>query len=65
ESVGFRYGDLASMSARYNPAKLRAGYNTVDGEEIYYFPNPALGLWAYAERFRAAQQDSALESISK
>ena len=64
ESVGFRYGDLASMRARYNPAKLRAGYNTVDGEEIFYCPNPALGLWASAERFRAAQQDSAAESIS-
>jgi hypothetical protein len=64
ESVGFRYGDLASMSARYDPAKLRPGYNTVDGEEIFYFPNPALGLWAAKERFRAACEDQAIESVS-
>ncbi|HSU29765.1 MAG TPA: lactate racemase domain-containing protein [Bryobacteraceae bacterium] len=64
ESVGFQYGDLASMSARYDPAKLRHGYNTVDGEEIFYFPNPALGLWASSERFHAAREDHAIESIS-
>ena len=25
--------------------------NTVDGEEIYYIPNPALGLWINREKF--------------
>jgi hypothetical protein len=33
------------MAAKYNPAVLHDGYNTVDGEEIYYVSNPALGLW--------------------
>ena len=29
------------------------GYNTVDGEEIYFIPNPALGLWINREKFNA------------
>jgi len=46
EGVGFRYADLKSALARYNPAKLKDGFNTLpDGEEIYYISNPALGLW--------------------
>ena len=41
------------MAAKYDPAKLKYGYNTVDGEEIYFIPNPALGLWIDRERFNA------------
>ena len=51
EAVGFEYGDLTSMLARYNPQKLHHGYNCVDGEEIFFVPNPGLGLWAYRGRF--------------
>ena len=52
ESVGFGYGDLASMTKRYDPSRLADGYNTMpDGEEIFYIPNPALGLWAHRSRF--------------
>ena len=52
EGVGFRYADLAAMTARYNPAKLKDGPNTLpDGEKIFYISNPALGLWAYRGRF--------------
>ena len=53
ESVGFRYGDLAAMSARYDPAtSVRDGWNRCgDGEEVYYISNPALGLWGTADRF--------------
>ena len=29
----------------YNPKELKDGFNTVNGEEIYYISNPALGLW--------------------
>jgi nickel-dependent lactate racemase len=46
EGVGFEYGDLTSMLARYNPQKLRHGNNCVNGEEIFFVPNPGLGLWA-------------------
>jgi len=51
EGVNFRYADLAETMAKYDPAKLQDGYNTVDGEEIFYISNPALGLWAYRGRF--------------
>jgi nickel-dependent lactate racemase len=51
ESVHFAYGDLAEMTAKYDPAKLKDGYNTVNGEEIFYISNPGLGLWAYRGRF--------------
>ncbi|HEY6413679.1 MAG TPA: lactate racemase domain-containing protein [Edaphobacter sp.] len=52
ESVHFEYGDLAEMTAKYDPTKLRDGWNVVDGEEIFYISNPGLGLWAYEERFK-------------
>ena len=52
ESVHFEYGDLAEMTAKYDPAKLRDGWNVVDGEEIFYISNPGLGLWAYEGRFK-------------
>lgn len=46
EGVGLRYADLKPALARYNPAKLKDGFNILpDGEEIYYISNPALGLW--------------------
>ncbi|MGC2637097.1 MAG: lactate racemase domain-containing protein [Acidobacteriaceae bacterium] len=51
ENVGFAYGDLNQMLRRYDPAKLASGFNTVDGEEIFFVANPGLGLWAYRERF--------------
>jgi nickel-dependent lactate racemase len=51
ESVGFHYADPKQMTAKYNPATLKDGWNDVNGEEIYYISNPALGLWAYQERF--------------
>jgi hypothetical protein len=53
ESVNFQYGDLAEMMKRYDIATLKDGYNTLaDGEEIFYISNPALGLWAYKEKFK-------------
>lgn len=51
DAVNFRYGDLEVMMKRYNPARLKDGWNVVDGEEIYYISNPALGLWAWRGRF--------------
>jgi nickel-dependent lactate racemase len=55
EGVGFQYADLKAMTARYDPAKLKDGPNTLpDGEKIFYISNPALGLWAYRGRFTPA-----------
>ncbi|MDD2283990.1 MAG: lactate racemase domain-containing protein [Paludibacter sp.] len=52
EGVGFKYADIDEVTARYNPEKLKDGFNIMpDGEEIFYISNPALGLWAYKERF--------------
>ena len=51
EGVGYQYGDLSEMMKKYDPSSLRDGYNTVDGEEVFFISNPGLGLWAYAERF--------------
>jgi hypothetical protein len=51
ESVGFRYADLTSMTERYDPSRLVDGYNTVNGEEVFFISNPGLGLWAYRGRF--------------
>lgn len=46
ETVGYSYADPDSMMKRYNPHSLRTGYNkTADGEEFYFIPNPATGLW--------------------
>ena len=47
ENVGFEYGDLKPMLERYNPQKLHHGYNRVDGEDVFFIPNPGLGLWAF------------------
>jgi nickel-dependent lactate racemase len=52
ESVNYQYADLGEMLKKYNPEQLKDGFNTMpDGEEIFYISNPALGLWAFSERF--------------
>ncbi|NLC49042.1 MAG: DUF2088 domain-containing protein [Bacteroidales bacterium] len=52
ESVGFKYGDIDEMLQLYPVKELKEGHNTMaNGEKIYYISNPALGLWAYKERF--------------
>jgi nickel-dependent lactate racemase len=49
--ANFDYAPLPDMLKKYNPGSLKDGYNTVDGEEIFFISNPALGLWAYKDRF--------------
>ncbi len=52
ESVNFQYENLNSMIKKYNPEKLKDGFNILpDGEEVFYISNPALGLWAFKGRF--------------
>ena len=47
EGVAFNYMPLDEAMAKYDPAKLKPGYNTMeDGEEIFFIENPATGLWA-------------------
>ena len=51
EGVGYRAADYDETAKRYDPTKLRYGYNTVDGEAVFFIPNPALGLWINREKF--------------
>jgi nickel-dependent lactate racemase len=52
ESVGYQAADYDEMIKRYDPKALAYGKNTLaDGEEIFFIPNPALGLWINQERF--------------
>ena len=53
EGVGFKSASYDEMAAKYDPSRLKYGYNVVDGEEVYFIPNPALGLWIDKERFNA------------
>jgi nickel-dependent lactate racemase len=50
EGVGFEYGDLNEMLCRYDPQKLIQGYNSVEGERVFFIGNPGLGLWAHHSR---------------
>ncbi len=54
EGVGFRWADLGETTALLAlPDGSPFGtYADASGEEFVYIPNPALGLWATAERFR-------------
>ncbi|NOY41714.1 MAG: D-mannonate epimerase [Planctomycetes bacterium] len=50
EGVGYSYGDLAAMSRKYDIDQLQDGFQMVNGEEIFFVRNPALGLWAHESR---------------
>ncbi len=52
EGVGFAYASLDEVMEKYDVKSLKDGWNTVNGEEIYYISNPALGLWAHPDRFK-------------
>lgn len=51
ESVNFEYADLNETMEKYNPAKLKDGFNTVGSEEIFFISNPGMGLWSAKEKF--------------
>ena len=51
EGVGYEYLPLDEALRRYDPEHLTDGVNEVDGEELFYISNPALGLWALREEF--------------
>ena len=51
EGVNFAYADPKETLARYNPAKLKNGFNTMpDGEEIFFISTPSAGLWTTKEK---------------
>ena len=51
EGVAFDYMPLDEAIAKYNPSELKPGWNELDGEEVYFIENPALGLWALEGMF--------------
>lgn len=59
ESVGYEYADLHETLARYNPAALKEGWNTLpDGEEVYFISTPSAGLWSTAEKLERRAADA-------
>jgi len=53
ESVNFEYAVLKKIMKRYNPDKLKDGFNKISNEEeIFYISNPAVGLWSSRERLK-------------
>ena len=56
ESVCFGYADLEETLKRYDPAKMKTGFNTMpDGEEVYYISTPSAGLWSTKEKIEDRQ----------
>jgi len=51
EGVAFDYMPFDEAMKKYNPDGLKPGWNMIDGEEIYFIKNPALGLWALEGAF--------------
>ena len=43
--AAFDWAPYDEMARIYDPSALKDGYQTVNGEEIFYISNPALGLW--------------------
>ncbi len=53
KSVLFNPWDYDEAVKTYDPGKLQYGWNTLEnGEEVYFIPNPALGLWIEPGRFQ-------------
>lgn len=47
--AAFHWAPYDEMVKKYDPTVLKDGLCTVDGEEIFYISNPALGLWVCDE----------------
>lgn len=52
EGVGFQWASYDEVAAKFDPETLQDGLNVIDGEEIFYISNPALGLWAQKDSFK-------------
>ncbi len=50
EQVNFRYADLPETLKTYPIDQLQEGFQTVNGEEIFFIPTPSAGLWATRQR---------------
>jgi hypothetical protein len=50
EGVNFNYLDYQRTITEYKIDELETGFNTVNGEEIFYIDNPATGLWVFQDK---------------
>lgn len=50
-SVNYNHLPYKEACALYDRTQLKEGYNYLNGEEIFYISNPALGLWALKQDF--------------
>lgn len=50
ENINFNYLDYQKTIDKYKLDELENGFNTVNGEEIFYIDNPATGLWVYQDK---------------
>lgn len=51
EGVNFGYMDYNEAVNRYNPEKMKDGFNTMpDGEEVYFISTPSAGLWTTKDK---------------
>ncbi len=55
ESVNYKFISYDEATRKYDPCKLKEGFNKLDdGEEIYFINNPAAGLWAVGAKSSAS-----------
>ena len=53
ENVGYQYLPYQEALIQYPKDHLKPGYNIMNsGEEVYFIPNPALGLWIEKSRLQ-------------
>ncbi|OQX29230.1 MAG: D-mannonate epimerase [Spirochaeta sp. LUC14_002_19_P3] len=45
QNAGYEYADINDLLPLYSPLHTSLGWNTVNGENVYFIPNPSLGLW--------------------
>jgi nickel-dependent lactate racemase len=63
DQVRFGYADLKETLGRYNPEKLKEGWNTMaDGEEIFFISTPSAGLWSTKAKLAARETASLVTS---
>ena len=52
EGVGYEYKPIDHVMSLYKVPRLKEGWNYINGEDVYFISNPALGLWAHPDRFK-------------
>lgn len=54
EGVRFAHADLNEVMKRYNPTKMKEGWNIMpDGEKVFFISTPSAGLWATRQRLES------------